>query len=122
MTKLTLNINTVCMIKDFSKRKDFLSSAEKSNRHPMCGLRLDVNLCIDVEQLKSPSSKHYIERLNILRVFSLYNLICICVFLADGNYALTCGSDKSLKLWSVSRGTLLKTYTGHGYEVLEADS
>ncbi|XP_058617346.1 WD repeat domain-containing protein 83 isoform X2 [Onychostoma macrolepis] len=42
-------------------------------------------------------------------------------FNADGNYVLTCGGDKSLKLWSVSRGTLLKTYTGHGYEVLDVD-
>ncbi len=40
---------------------------------------------------------------------------------ADGNYVLSCGSDKSLKLWSASRGTLLKTYTGHGYEVLDVD-
>lgn len=40
---------------------------------------------------------------------------------ADGNYMLSCGSDKSLKLWSVSQGTLLKTYSGHGYEVLDAD-
>uniref|UniRef100_H3CLE0 WD repeat domain-containing protein 83 n=1 Tax=Tetraodon nigroviridis TaxID=99883 RepID=H3CLE0_TETNG len=40
----------------------------------------------------------------------------------DGNYLLTCGGDKSLKLWSVKLGTLLKTYTGHGYEVLDADS
>ncbi|XP_041091636.1 WD repeat domain-containing protein 83-like isoform X1 [Polyodon spathula] len=39
----------------------------------------------------------------------------------DGNYCLTCGSDKSLKLWSPMRGTLLKTYSGHGYEVLDAD-
>uniref|UniRef100_A0A3Q1F5M6 WD repeat domain-containing protein 83 n=1 Tax=Acanthochromis polyacanthus TaxID=80966 RepID=A0A3Q1F5M6_9TELE len=43
-------------------------------------------------------------------------------FNCDGNYLLSCGSDKSLKLWSVSRGTLLKTYSGHGYEVLDADS
>ncbi|KAL6461979.1 hypothetical protein MHYP_G00301240 [Metynnis hypsauchen] len=42
-------------------------------------------------------------------------------FNADGNYLLTCGSDKSLKLWSASRGALLKTYTGHGYEVLDVD-
>lgn len=40
---------------------------------------------------------------------------------ADGNYLLSCGSDKSLKLWSASRGTPLKTYSGHGYEVLDAD-
>lgn len=43
-------------------------------------------------------------------------------FNADGNYMLSCGSDKSLKLWSVSQGTHLKTYSGHGYEVLDADS
>ncbi|XP_028829242.1 WD repeat domain-containing protein 83 [Denticeps clupeoides] len=42
-------------------------------------------------------------------------------FNVDGNYLLTCGSDKTLRLWSVGRGTLLKTYTGHGYEVLDAD-
>uniref|UniRef100_A0A667W9H7 WD repeat domain-containing protein 83 n=1 Tax=Myripristis murdjan TaxID=586833 RepID=A0A667W9H7_9TELE len=42
-------------------------------------------------------------------------------FNADGNYLLSCGSDKSLKLWSASRGTPLKTYSGHGYEVLDAD-
>uniref|UniRef100_A0A665VTA6 WD repeat domain-containing protein 83 n=1 Tax=Echeneis naucrates TaxID=173247 RepID=A0A665VTA6_ECHNA len=43
-------------------------------------------------------------------------------FNADGNYLLSCGSDKTLKLWSGSKGTLLKTYSGHGYEVLDADS
>lgn len=38
----------------------------------------------------------------------------------DGNYCLTCGSDKSLKLWNPHKGTVLKTYSGHGYEVLDA--
>lgn len=38
----------------------------------------------------------------------------------DGNYCLTCGSDKLLKLWNPHKGVLLKTYTGHGYEVLDA--
>uniref|UniRef100_A0A3B3RR72 WD repeat domain-containing protein 83 n=1 Tax=Paramormyrops kingsleyae TaxID=1676925 RepID=A0A3B3RR72_9TELE len=42
-------------------------------------------------------------------------------FNADGNYILSCGGDKTLRLWSASRGTLLKTYSGHGYEVLDAD-
>ncbi|XP_007667527.1 WD repeat domain-containing protein 83 isoform X2 [Ornithorhynchus anatinus] len=41
-------------------------------------------------------------------------------FNADGNYCLTCGTDKSLKLWNPQKGTLLKTYNGHGYEVLDA--
>uniref|UniRef100_A0A2H6NC39 WD repeat domain-containing protein 83 n=1 Tax=Micrurus carvalhoi TaxID=3147026 RepID=A0A2H6NC39_9SAUR len=41
-------------------------------------------------------------------------------FNVDGNYCLTCGSDKSLKLWNPHKRTLLKTYCGHGYEVLDA--
>ncbi|XP_040270992.1 WD repeat domain-containing protein 83 isoform X2 [Bufo bufo] len=41
-------------------------------------------------------------------------------FNADGHYCMTCGSDKSLKLWNPHKGTMLKTYSGHGYEVLDA--
>ncbi|XP_071949972.1 WD repeat domain-containing protein 83-like [Antedon mediterranea] len=43
-------------------------------------------------------------------------------FNADGNYCLTCGSDKSVKLWNPHRKILLKTYQGHGYDVLDAVS
>ncbi|XP_056181927.1 LOW QUALITY PROTEIN: WD repeat domain-containing protein 83 [Falco biarmicus] len=41
-------------------------------------------------------------------------------FNVDGNYCMTCGSDKSLKLWNPHKGTALRTYQGHGYEVLDA--
>ncbi|KAM6100916.1 LOW QUALITY PROTEIN: WD repeat domain-containing protein 83 [Pterocles gutturalis] len=41
-------------------------------------------------------------------------------FNVDGNYCLTCGSDKTLKLWNPHKGTALRTYQGHGYEVLDA--
>ncbi|XP_071497727.1 WD repeat domain-containing protein 83-like [Diadema antillarum] len=41
-------------------------------------------------------------------------------FNVDGNYCMTCGSDKSLKLWNPKRNLLLKSYSGHGYEVLDA--
>lgn len=42
-------------------------------------------------------------------------------FNADGNYCVTCGSDKLVKLWNPHRegGKFLKTYSGHGYEVLD---
>lgn len=33
---------------------------------------------------------------------------------------MTCGSDKTMKLWNPLSGTLLKTYIGHGNEVLDA--
>ena len=38
----------------------------------------------------------------------------------DGNYCLTCKGDKLLKLWNPHRGVLLKTYSRHGHEVLDA--
>ncbi|KAK3869902.1 hypothetical protein Pcinc_024816 [Petrolisthes cinctipes] len=41
-------------------------------------------------------------------------------FNVDGEYCLTCGSDKSVKLWNPHKGTLLHVYAGHGYEVLDA--
>ncbi|XP_050306588.1 WD repeat domain-containing protein 83 isoform X5 [Anthonomus grandis grandis] len=41
-------------------------------------------------------------------------------FNVDGSYCLTCGSDKKLKLWNPYRKLLLKTYGGHGNEVLDA--
>ncbi|XP_076028772.1 WD repeat domain-containing protein 83-like [Oratosquilla oratoria] len=41
-------------------------------------------------------------------------------FNVDGGFCLTCGSDKSVKLWNPHKRTLLKTYSGHGYEVLDA--
>ncbi|XP_056644456.1 WD repeat domain-containing protein 83 [Diorhabda sublineata] len=40
-------------------------------------------------------------------------------FNVDGSYCLTCGSDKKLKLWNPYKGILLKTYGGHGNEVLD---
>ncbi|CAD6192149.1 unnamed protein product [Caenorhabditis auriculariae] len=40
----------------------------------------------------------------------------------DGNYCVTCGSDKTVKLWNPLRGSLLKTYSGTGNEVLDAAS
>ena len=46
----------------------------------------------------------------------------MCTFAEDGNYCLTCGSDKTLKLWSPHKGLCIKTYMGHGAEVLDADS
>ena len=40
----------------------------------------------------------------------------------DGEYCMTCGSDKSVKLWNPYKNILLKTYSGHGYEVLDCTS
>ena len=39
----------------------------------------------------------------------------------DGNYCMTAGQDKSVKLWNPNKGRALKTYSGHGYEVMYCD-
>ncbi|KAK5645938.1 hypothetical protein RI129_004402 [Pyrocoelia pectoralis] len=40
-------------------------------------------------------------------------------FNVDGSYCLTCGSDRKIKLWNPYRNLVLKTYGGHGNEVLD---
>jgi len=40
-------------------------------------------------------------------------------FSKDGNYCLSGGNDKTIKLWNPNKGVLIKTYTGHGWEVLD---
>ncbi|CAA6663787.1 unnamed protein product [Spirodela intermedia] len=38
-------------------------------------------------------------------------------FNGDGNYCLSCGKDRTLRLWNPHRGIHIKTYTSHGREV-----
>jgi len=38
----------------------------------------------------------------------------------DGEYCLTCGSDKKIKLWNPFKELCLKTYAGHGDCVMDA--
>jgi len=36
---------------------------------------------------------------------------------ANGQFALSCGKDRTLRLWSLAKGVQLKAYTGQGHEV-----
>ncbi|KMZ64364.1 WD-repeat protein [Zostera marina] len=38
-------------------------------------------------------------------------------FNGDGNYCLSCGKDRTLRLWNPHRGIHIKTYKAHGREV-----
>lgn len=49
-------------------------------------------------------------------------MITFNIFLVDGAYCLTCGSDRKLKLWNPYRGVILKTYEGHGNEVMDSSA
>ncbi len=42
-------------------------------------------------------------------------------FNKNGNYCITCGSDKTVKLWNPNTKLRLQTYSGHSQEVLDAD-
>lgn len=48
----------------------------------------------------------------VVLIFSNFSIV-------DGNYCLTCGSDKSIKLWNPDKCLLMKTYTGHGLDVFD---
>lgn len=43
-------------------------------------------------------------------------------FIVDGNYCLTAGSDKFVKLWNPYRQIHLKTYSGCAGEVLDVSA
>jgi len=40
-------------------------------------------------------------------------------FSKDGNYCLSGGNDRTIKLWNPIKGSLIKNYNGHGWEVLD---
>eukprot|EP00730_Choanoeca_flexa_P019245 TRINITY_DN9394_c0_g1_i2.p1 TRINITY_DN9394_c0_g1~~TRINITY_DN9394_c0_g1_i2.p1 ORF type:complete len:306 (+),score=61.90 TRINITY_DN9394_c0_g1_i2:2-919(+) len=42
-------------------------------------------------------------------------------FNRDGQYCLTCGKDRMVRLWNPHSQLLIKTYKGHGLEVNDAD-
>ena len=66
------------------------------------------------------TQKSFIERFYCI-ILCVCDAVCTNYPAVDGNYCLTCGSDKSVKLWNPHSGLLLKTYMGHGQEVLDAD-
>ena len=60
-----------------------------------------------------------LPRLKVLVVDCRQGAVRGVRFSVDGNYCITAGQDKTLKLWNPNKGRLLKTYSGHGYEVLD---
>ena len=43
--------------------------------------------------------------------------VLACRFSRGGSYLLTCGKDRTFKLWNPFKGSLIKTYEGHAHEV-----
>ena len=43
-------------------------------------------------------------------------------YIGNGGYCLTCGSDRTVRLWNPHRGLMVKTYKGPGGEVFDADA
>jgi mitogen-activated protein kinase organizer 1 len=49
------------------------------------------------------------------------NAVLVVRFNSKGSYALSGGQDRCLHLWNPHRGLHIKSYVGHGYEVLDID-
>lgn len=61
-----------------------------------------------------------VPNLNIKQLDCKQGAVRVVRFNADGNYCLTGGSDRTVKLWNPTRGALLQTYLGHARDVLDA--
>jgi len=66
-----------------------------------------------------PSSSSELPLLKILVVDCKQGAVRAVRYSVDGNYCMTAGQDKSVKLWNPNKGKCLKNYSGHGYEVLD---
>ena len=66
-----------------------------------------------------PSGDSELPVLKILVVDCKQGAVRAVRYSVDGNYCMTAGQDKSVKLWNPNKGRPLKTYSGHGYEVLD---
>ncbi|KAJ1661064.1 hypothetical protein IWQ61_000102 [Dispira simplex] len=46
-------------------------------------------------------------------------VVNVCRYNAEGNYCLTGGQDKQIRLWNTTTGLKVITFEGHGWEVLD---
>nr|CDS30516.1 WD repeat domain containing protein 83 [Hymenolepis microstoma] len=60
--------------------------------------------------------------LPIRRVLCNQSAVRAVRFNADGQYCLTAGGNRTIRLWNPEVGRLLKTYTGHGGEVSDVQA
>lgn len=58
----------------------------------------------------------------VRRVYCRQNAVRAVRFNADGQYCLTAGGNRSIRLWNPVAGRLLKTYIGHGGEVSDVQA
>ncbi|VDK22876.1 unnamed protein product [Taenia asiatica] len=58
----------------------------------------------------------------VRRVYCRQNAVRAVRFNADGQYCLTAGGNRSIRLWNPMVGRLLKTYIGHGGEVSDVQA
>lgn len=57
----------------------------------------------------------------VVKIDCNQGLIKAVRFNTDGQYAITCGSDRTIKLWRPIKLLQLKCYRGHSAEVIDAD-
>jgi mitogen-activated protein kinase organizer 1 len=48
-------------------------------------------------------------------------VMCVA-FNSDGNYCLSGGQDRTVKLWNPAKGSLIKTYSAHAHAVLDVST
>ncbi|VDM22463.1 unnamed protein product [Hydatigera taeniaeformis] len=63
-----------------------------------------------------------IELHPVRRVYCRQNAVRAVRFNTDGQYCLTAGGNRSIRLWNPVVGRLLKTYVGHGGEVTDVQA
>ncbi|KAJ3408326.1 WD repeat-containing protein 83 [Chytridiales sp. JEL 0842] len=68
-----------------------------------------------------PSEQIPLKEINTLSKNGHSGAVNVVKYNKDGNYVATGGGDKLVKLWNPITGLCVKTYSAHGWEVLDID-
>lgn len=64
-----------------------------------------------------PSGGHGLPKQEVRQLSGHEGPVLAVRYNKNGAYCLSCGKDRKICLWNPHKGTLVKTYMGHGYEV-----
>ena len=70
---------------------------------------------------RQPTSSMVLAAQHTLRAHKGPVNVCVYNKTQDSQFVLSGGQDRTIRLWNASKGTHIKSFESHGYEVLSID-
>ena len=109
-----LGTNLLCHFPLFPLREDKRSSLDHNFTQTNKNETIAVKTLLNMAATRPISSNWAIDQTLSGHKGSVH----VAVYSTGGQHLLTGGQDRTIKLWNPVRGSLVKVYEGHGWEVL----